>query len=50
VGSGNQSGLKLNGAHHFPFYADDVILRGSVHNIKRCVVLFVVSNKQTEEE
>jgi hypothetical protein len=51
MSSGNQVGLKLNGAHHFLYDADDVIiLRGCVHNIKKFVVRLVVSSEQTKEE
>jgi len=32
----NQDGLKFNGTHHLPVYADDVnMLSGSVHTLKK---------------
>jgi len=44
----NRDGLKLNRAHQFLFYADDVnILGGSVHNIKKNVEDLIATSKET---
>jgi hypothetical protein len=51
VSSGNQYGLKLNGAHLFLFYVNDaIILRGSEHNIKKTAEHLVVSCEETKPE
>jgi len=43
----NQNGLKLNGTHQFPVYADYVnILGGSVHTIKENAQALVVASKE----
>jgi hypothetical protein len=44
----HQDGLKLNGRHQLPVYADYVnILGGSVHAIKENADALVVSSKQS---
>jgi hypothetical protein len=44
----NQEGLKLNGTHHLPVYADDVnILGGSIHSIKKKAEDLVIASKGT---
>jgi hypothetical protein len=42
----NQDGLKLNGTHQLLAYADDNILGGSVHTIKKNVEALVVATKE----
>ena len=43
----NQDGLKLNGTHQFPVYADNInILRGSVHTITKNAEALVVASKE----
>ena len=41
-----QDGLKLNGAHQLLVYADDDILGGSVHTIKKNTDALVVASKE----
>ena len=44
----NQDGLKLNGAHQFLVYADDVnIMGGRVHTVKGKAEALVVTRKET---
>ena len=44
----NQDGLKLNGTHQLPTYADDVnILGGIVHTVKKIAEAFVAATKET---
>jgi hypothetical protein len=44
---GNQEGLKLNGTHQLPVYADNVnILGGSIHAIKKNTEALVVASKE----
>ena len=44
----NQDGLKLNGTHQLPVYADDVnTLGGSLHAIKKNTEALVVASKET---
>jgi hypothetical protein len=44
----NQNGLKLNGTHQFPIYADDVnILGGSVPTVKKKAEALVIASKET---
>jgi len=42
----NQDGLKLNGAHQLLVYADDDILGGNVHTIKKNTEALVVASKE----
>jgi len=43
----NQDGLKLNGTHQLPAYADDVnILGGSVHTVKENAKALVAASKE----
>ena len=42
----NQDGLKLNGTHQFLVYADDDILGGNVHTIKKNTEALVVASKE----
>jgi hypothetical protein len=42
----NQDGLKLNGAHQLLVYADDDILGGNVHTIKKNTDALVVASKE----
>jgi len=43
----NQDGLKLNGIHQLPAYADDVnILGGSVHTVKENAETLVVASQE----
>jgi hypothetical protein len=47
----NWDDLKLNGAHQFLVYADDVnILGGNMHNIKENAESLVVASKENELE
>jgi len=44
----NQDGLKLNGTHRLPVYADDInIMSGNVHTIKKNTEVLVDSSKET---
>jgi len=44
----NQDGLKLNGKHQLPVYADDVnILGGSIYSTKENTEALVVASKKT---
>ena len=44
----SRDGLKLNGAHQFLVYADDVsILGGSVHTVEKFTKALVVASKET---
>ena len=43
----NQAGLKLNGTHQHPVYADDInILGGSMHAIKKNTESLVGASKE----
>ena len=43
----NQDGLKLNGKHKLPVYADNVnILGGSIHTVKENAEALVVASKE----
>jgi len=47
----HQDGLKLNGTHQLPVYADDVnILGGSVHTLKENAEALVVASKDSRLE
>ena len=44
----NHDGLKLNGTHQLPVYANDVnILGGSIHTIKKSTGALVLASKET---
>jgi len=42
----NQDSLKLNGTHQHLFYADDDILDGNVHTLKKNTEALVVASKE----
>ena len=43
----NQHGLKLNGTHQLLAYANDVILGGSVDNVKKNTEALVAATRET---
>jgi hypothetical protein len=43
----NQEGLKLNHTHQLLVYADDNVLGGNTHTIKKITEALVVASKET---